>query len=111
MMRPCCSFPAVFIPKSTTRGSAFHRAGVVPRLVQEARTVQTEMALVKAGLGMALVTRSAAKTPQDGVVYRPLSGDMPAVDVRVVWRRENHTPLVSRFIGLLGGVDGSPQGA
>ncbi len=103
---PLLFFPRRFHPQIHDAWlAAFHRAGVVPRLVQEARTVQTEMALVKAGLGMALVTRSAAKTPQGGVVYRPLSGDMPAVDVRVVWRRENHTPLVSRFIRLLDGAD------
>ena len=99
---PLLFFPRRFHPQIHDAWlAAFHRAGVVPRLVQEARTVQTEMALVKAGLGMALVTRSAADQAQEGVVYRPLTGDMPTVDVRVVWRPENETPLLQRFIALL----------
>ena len=102
---PLLFFPRRFHPQIHDAWlAAFHRAGAVPRLVQEARTVQTETALVGAGIGIALVARSAARAPQVGVVYRPLVGDTPTVDVRVVWRGETETPLLTRFIELLAEV-------
>lgn len=74
----------------------FERAGVVPRIGQEARQMQTIVSLVSAGMGVALVPRSLRNLRRTGVVYRELV-DAPEIEVGLV-RRAGEAPPVLRAL-------------
>lgn len=52
-------------------------AGFSPRIVQEARQMQTVASLVAAGLGVALIPASLALMPRAGVAFRPIAVEAP----------------------------------
>ncbi|WP_186419479.1 LysR substrate-binding domain-containing protein [Bosea sp. CS1GBMeth4] len=52
-------------------------AGFSPRIVQEARQMQTVASLVAAGLGAALIPASLALMPRAGVAFRPIAVEAP----------------------------------
>jgi DNA-binding transcriptional LysR family regulator len=54
-----------------------HAAGFTPRVAHRSGDWQAVLALVAAGLGVALVPRLAQQRPHDGVVLRPLAGEPP----------------------------------
>lgn len=68
----------------------FERAGVTPDIVEHVGQVHTMLALVRAGLGVALIAESATKLQFDNVSMRPMSTD-PVTTVGV-WRRDNENP-------------------
>lgn len=72
--------------------TAFSQAGLSPRIAEEATQLQTIIALVCAGLGVALVPESMAGLAREGVAYRSILDPMPAVQTLLVWRGE---PLYS----------------
>jgi DNA-binding transcriptional LysR family regulator len=76
-------------------------AGVTPRLVQEARSVHTELALVQAEVGLCLVTAATTRAQRDGVVYRKLIGDIPKVRVFAVWDGEHAHEIRTAFVKRL----------
>jgi len=96
---PLLFFPRVFHPELHDAWmSTFHHAECSPRLVQEVRSLQTELALVSGGLGLALVTESVAARPHRGIAYRPIAGDVPPVRVDVAWRRADDAPSLASFL-------------
>jgi DNA-binding transcriptional LysR family regulator len=60
-------------------------SGVRPRVVQEASEFPTVLALVAAGLGVALVPESALRNPFEGVVARRVGGVEASWRVGVAW--------------------------
>ncbi len=73
-------------------------AGFTPRAGQEAGEWQTVLALVAAGLGVALVPASLRNWQRPGVAYlalRPRTGDVP---LNLVWRGKEAQPLVDAFV-------------
>jgi len=85
--------------------AAFSGAGAVPRIVQEARSKRATLALVSAGLGMALVPASARNAPQPGVGWLEVTDPLPAVRIHLAWRPDG-SPVLANF---LAGMD-RPQG-
>jgi DNA-binding transcriptional LysR family regulator len=78
---------------------ACERAGVEPRVVQkDVWLMQTIVALVSAGIGVALVPASEPSLHREGVVVRTLEDDVPTVDIGVAWRRDDHSAALD---GLL----------
>lgn len=77
------------------------RAGVAPRVTQEAVQVQTVIGLVASGLGLALVP--AANTPLQssaGALFRPLQ-DLPpeaTIGIALASHRRCENPAVQRFL-------------
>ena len=63
-------------------------AGLTPRIGQEAIQMQTIVSLVSAGMGVALVPQSLRNLRRTGVVYRPLSESVPAIETGLVRRDE-----------------------
>jgi len=63
------------------------RAGFSLTIAQEAIQMQTVVSLVSSGLGAAIVPASVANLGRRGVVYRPLAGKHPALELRLAWRR------------------------
>ncbi|RLY94200.1 LysR family transcriptional regulator [Kocuria tytonicola] len=76
-----------------TVGELFRDAGVPWRITQMAHETAELLAHVAAGVGAAVVPASVAALRLPGVVYEELAA--PAtVDLAVVWRREERSPVV-----------------
>jgi DNA-binding transcriptional LysR family regulator len=73
-------------------------AGFVPGTVQEADALDTLVACVAAGIGVALVHDVARGLPIDGVAYRPIRPFSTPVDLWAVRRRDDATPLAASFV-------------
>jgi len=75
-------------------------AGLTPRIGQEAIQMQTIVSLVSAGMGVALVPQSLRNLRRTGVVYRPLTEAVPAIETGLVWRTQAVSPVLSGFIEI-----------
>lgn len=74
---------------------ACHRVGFIPARIQSTRLLQTAVALVGGGLGVALVPESFRESMQiKGVVYRPLSNPNLEVELLAAWLRANDSNLL-----------------
>lgn len=82
------------------------RAGFAPRVVQEARTVQTIVSLIAGGMGVSIVPGSLQSLRQHGIVYRPLKPPAPSTDLAVMWRPEEVSPVLHRFLEIVWEVAG-----
>jgi DNA-binding transcriptional LysR family regulator len=74
-------------------------AGFTPRREQEASSTAVLLALVAAGLGVALVPGSARVVPLDGVVFRDVAG-AGTVELALAWREEP-SELVGSVLAVL----------
>jgi DNA-binding transcriptional LysR family regulator len=82
--------------------SACESAGFSMRVVQEAVQMHAIVALVVAGLGVALVPASMRNLRQVGIVYRDIR-PMPEalhVDLAVMWRRGEASSVVTAFLDV-----------
>ena len=79
----------------------FSRAGLSPRILQEANERHMIIAMVAAGLGVSLVPQWVSQFQRTDVVYRPLKGGGPMVDVHVAWRRGETLAAVGDFLTCL----------
>jgi DNA-binding transcriptional LysR family regulator len=77
------------------------QAGFHPHIAQEAITKRATIALVAAGIGVAMVPRSSRKTPRVGVVFRPLVARLPKVEISAVWRQGNVPVTLAAFLKTL----------
>ena len=87
-----------------------HAAGFVPRAVQDdVWLVQTIVALVAAGVGVALVPFSSQAQARAGVVYRPLRPrSTHEAELAAVWRRADQSPALGSFLAeMRSGPNGS----
>jgi DNA-binding transcriptional LysR family regulator len=76
-------------------------AGFVPRRTHEADQTSIVLALVAAGLGVALLPASVLAVTVDGVRYRELTGCDVTVDVALAWRREDPSPALEKALAAL----------
>ena len=76
-------------------------AGFTPRVAQEARELNTLIALVSAGLGVTLVPASAARFPRPGAVFRPLAGKALSFRLVALRRPGLAPPAVRSFLEVL----------
>ena len=76
-------------------------AGFTPRVAQEARELDTLIALVSAGLGVTLVPASAARLTRPGVIFRPLAGEALPFRLVALRRRGLAPPAVGSFLEVL----------
>jgi DNA-binding transcriptional LysR family regulator len=81
----------------------YARAGLTPRIGQEAIQMQTIVSLVSAGMGVALVPRSLCNLRRTGVVYRPLRDAQPLVETGLLWRSDNMGPVLGGFVEVARG--------
>jgi len=99
-----------FIIVARTRSASFYdhalsvcaAAGFAPRIVQEAGELFTVLSLVRAGLGVSLVPRSAALMRLPGVRFRELTISKAAWNIALAWHRDSDdAPLVRRFVEMV----------
>ncbi len=72
--------------------------GFVPRVAHEASSSTMMAELVAAGLGLALVPRSATAHAHPGVIYQPLAGAPLVLEIAAVWLAEAMTPALRLFL-------------
>jgi DNA-binding transcriptional LysR family regulator len=77
-------------------------AGFVPRRTHEADQTSIVLALVAAGLGVALLPESVLAVTVDGVRYRELADCDVTADVALAWRREDPSPALEKALAVLG---------
>ena len=75
-------------------------AGFTPRREHEAPDTSVLLALVAAGLGVALVPESVRALQLNGVVFRDIAG-ASTIDLALAWQRERPSALVDAFVGAL----------
>lgn len=98
--------PLIIFPRRSA--PAFHdlivgyfvRHGGTGRIGQEAIQMQTIISLVSAGMGVALVPASLRNLARTGVRYLDLAGDVPTLETGLVWRTDDLTPTLGRFLAL-----------
>jgi DNA-binding transcriptional LysR family regulator len=87
--------------------SQFTRAEILPRYVQYLSQIHSILAMVRAGLGLAIVPEAAAGLNFSGVRLRPLRLRAPEpapVELFMVWRRDDENPLLPSLIEIAGGL-------
>ena len=73
----------------------FAHAAIMPHYAQHISQVHSILGLVKAGIGLALVPRSALNLRFDGVVLRPIAIDPRfTVELYAAWRPGNSNPAL-----------------
>jgi DNA-binding transcriptional LysR family regulator len=87
-------------------------AGFAPRREHEAPGTAVLLALVAAGLGVALVPSSVQALPLAGVVFRDVA-DAGSVELALAWRHDESSPIVQSVLDALadGGVLTAAAGA
>jgi DNA-binding transcriptional LysR family regulator len=74
----------------------FAKAGVVPDIVEHIGQVHTMLALVRAGVGAALIAEGAARLKFDGIVMRRIETE--PVHMVCTYRRDNDNPVLGVFL-------------
>lgn len=99
-----------FVASPRTLGKGFHdqllslchAAGFVPDIVQHGRQMQTLIALVAAGFGVALLPASLATNARADVVFRPLQMDasdaLSRLDLFMAWNETRSSAIRDRLI-------------
>lgn len=80
--------------------SICNRSGFSPNVIQEAEGIFTILTLISTGMGISLVTTLALEYGNSGVVFRPVLDDTATMDLSMVWRKNEESPLVDTFLGV-----------
>ena len=73
----------------------FARAGVVPDIIEHIGQVHTMLALVRAGVGAALIAEGASRLLFDGIVMRRMATE--PVETVCTYRKDNDNPVLQLF--------------
>jgi len=78
------------------------QAGFSPRVIQEANELLTILHLVRAGVGVSLVPRSAMRLKVPGVRFHELGWKEPLWHVGIAWNRNSEKlPLISSLVKVV----------
>lgn len=91
-----------------TAVQACSSVGFWPRIVQEAPDTHTVVALVGAGVGVALLPGSAEKLQLEGVVFRPVTGADMGAPIALAWRAGDPSPVLAGFLTVADEILPSP---
>lgn len=83
--------------------SACSTHGFSPRVLHEARSVSSQIALVGCGQGIALVPKEVAASAGERVVVRPLAERIEIVTMALAWNTERLGPAAEKFVALASG--------
>ena len=97
--RPSSAFPATPAPAPARCSSASRReAGFEPRIAQEAREATTQIGLVAAGLGIAVLPAPLEAVRIEGVHYVPLEGEGALLVMSAATRSDEASERVLGFV-------------
>jgi DNA-binding transcriptional LysR family regulator len=80
--------------------ATWRSAGGNPEHVREADSSLTTLALVQAGLGVAILPAALAPIVWRGLIAMPLLQHHPAVETVIVWRHNATSPVLRRFLRI-----------
>jgi DNA-binding transcriptional LysR family regulator len=80
--------------------TACRQAGFTPRLLH-ASSIQTNLGLISAGLGVTLMPASIQNLRRTGVVYLPLASLVPHVEMAVVHRLDERSTILPAFLRVV----------
>ncbi|MDQ8704990.1 LysR substrate-binding domain-containing protein [Streptomyces sp. LHD-70] len=75
-------------------------AGFHPRCAYEVTETSAALALVAAGLGIAVLPDSIRSAPREGVLCKTLEGAFP-VRLALAWREDDESPLLKNLLEIL----------
>ena len=81
--------------------SACQQAGFSPRVVQHSNTIHTIVSLVAGGIGISLVPASFQNLQRTGVVYKALQKPTPEVEMTVICRKDDPSPVLHAFLRVI----------
>ncbi|GLY63923.1 LysR substrate-binding domain-containing protein [Amycolatopsis taiwanensis] len=90
--------PRSTVNEAVVRGC--HAAGFVPHRAHTAQGTAVLLALVAAGLGLALVPAGVRAVPLAGVVFRDLL-DTISIDLALAWRGDDRNPAVAAVVAAI----------
>jgi DNA-binding transcriptional LysR family regulator len=99
--------PMVVLPRSISPAyfdglvAACRQSGFEPNAAREVTSAMAQLALVAAGLGVALVSTGMARLAPPGVIFRPLVRPVAAVGVGVAWNAERESEVTGSFMESL----------
>lgn len=76
----------------------FHKAGFTPKVTQEGADNRALLSLVAAGLGCTILPAAAQVNAPDSVVFMPVADLDFQLPLELVWRTDNHSPVLRRFV-------------
>lgn len=102
---------AAYPPFNELLTGMFRSARVAPQYVQWLGSSLTILALVNAGMGLALVPRCAASVVFKGVTFRDIDlGEGVQSELHLIWRSDNDNPAFAMLLDAIrGAVAGSLQ--
>ncbi len=77
------------------------KAGFQPKIAQEATEPQTLLAMVGAGLGVALMPETTSRIGWPGVVFVPIRTDPPSANLYITYTTQDDAPVVRAFLNIL----------
>lgn len=78
----------------------FRQHKIQPPIADEVARIQTILALVASGAGIALLPTSFINLNRHGVQFRPLHGPLPHRPLALAWRTANRSPALGCFIDV-----------
>lgn len=77
------------------------KAGFQPTIFQEASEPQTLLAMVGAGLGVALMPETTSRIGWPGVVFVPIRSNPPSANLYITYTTQDDAPVVRAFLNIL----------
>lgn len=79
---------------------AYRKAGLVPRLGQQAPQLPSSIAMVQAGFGVTIVPQSLCQLQSENLSYHDIGDDHLTTSIALAWRRHERSPAVKNMITL-----------
>lgn len=105
-LRSLFNQPFILFPRGLAPGlydqiiSLCQQANFSPFVAQEAIQMQTIVSLVAAEMGVAIVPASLQNLQRTGVVYKTIEEPTPNVAIAAIWRCNNSSATVQRFLDI-----------
>lgn len=77
------------------------KLGFIPNVIYESSDIETMLILIGSGIGISILpeyTKDILK--ESNLVFIPLKGKDEYVDIFAFWKKENHNPILKRFLEL-----------
>lgn len=103
-LRSLSNDPFILFPRTLAPGlydqiiTLCQQADFSPIVAQEAIQMQTIVSLVAAEMGVAIVPESLQHLQRTGVVYKPIQQSTTLVAIAMIWRQNDTSPTVQRFL-------------
>jgi LysR family transcriptional regulator, benzoate and cis,cis-muconate-responsive activator of ben and cat genes len=81
--------------------SVWRDSGIEPKIAVEAQHADSALGLVAAGMGLALTGSSFGNFPRAGISFVPLTGVPPNLPMKIAYRPDERSPIVSAFLRIV----------